>query len=299
MPAALFEPELNVRDFGYLLPQLEGRDSYPNGVLWPLVATRRARKTWALKALENHLGQPRALYVNLPSQSLGYLIKQKKSCLLLDEPGTILRDDPQKLVEACSKLRDKGSSKIVLAVSPAEWSRLWSVYSSKGNSINRDDLIYLEPLRDPEVEKLAIGRADWAGELVPKLPECWTRHPFLLEIVLELAERRPSLRDNIPKLTRSAIDQANLVEHRYVERVFYEGFTDDQRDLVRSVARLRWHEVSVETVEVLVRCQVLHREGTDVSPGRSDPGRPYAPSVTHPSRLRPARRPEDGGFGRR
>jgi len=255
-----FEPGLNVRDFEYLLPLLEGRDWYPNGVLWPLVATRRAGKTWALKALENHLGQPRALYVNLPSQTLGYLIKQKKSCLLLDEPGTILHDDPQKLVEACSKLRDKGS-KIVLAVSPAEWSRLWSVYSSRGNSINRDDLIYLEPLRDPEVEKLAIRRAAWAGELVPKLPECWTRHPFLLEIVLELAEKRPSLRDNIPKLTRSAIDQANLVEHRYVERVFYEGFTDEQRDLVRSAARFRRLKMSMETVEVLVRCQIQPSEG--------------------------------------
>ena len=66
MPAAAFQPGLNVRDFEYLLHLLEARDWYPNGVLWPLVATRRAGKTWALKALENHLGQPRALYVNLP-----------------------------------------------------------------------------------------------------------------------------------------------------------------------------------------------------------------------------------------
>ena len=133
----------------------------------------------------------------------------------------------------------------------------------RGNSINRDDL-------QSTSNRFAIRKwrswlssaPSWAGQLVPKLPECWTRHPFLLEIVLELAEKRPSLRDNIPKLTRSAIDQANLVEHRYVERVFYEGFTDDQRDLVRSAARFRWLEMSMETVEVLVRCQILHREGT-------------------------------------
>ena len=44
-----FQPRLNVRDFEYLLHLLEEKDSYPNGVLWPLVATRRAGKTWALK----------------------------------------------------------------------------------------------------------------------------------------------------------------------------------------------------------------------------------------------------------
>ena len=51
-----FQPGLNVRDFDYLLHLLEGKDSYPNGVLWPLVAarrrarpgrSRRSRTTWA------------------------------------------------------------------------------------------------------------------------------------------------------------------------------------------------------------------------------------------------------------
>ena len=41
-----FQPRLNVRDFDYLLHLLEEKDSYPNGVLWPLVAARRAGKTW-------------------------------------------------------------------------------------------------------------------------------------------------------------------------------------------------------------------------------------------------------------
>ena len=89
-----------------------------------------------------------------------------------------------------------------MAISPLEWDLLWTAGRSTGDSINRDDLQYLEPLSDPEVDRLTVQRASWAGRLVPKLPACWRRHPFLLELVLELAEKKPPLRRRIPELTR-------------------------------------------------------------------------------------------------
>ncbi len=256
-----FQPRLNVRDFDYLLHLLEEKDSYPNGVLWPLVAARRAGKTWALEALGDHLGTARALYINLRGTNVASLAKLKYSCLLIDEAGLVLRDEPKKLIETCQKLKEK-YSKICMAISPLEWDQLWTAGRSTGHWINRDDLRYLEPLNDPEVDRLTVQRASWAGPLVPKLPACWRRHPFLLELVLQLAEKNPSLRETIPELLRGAIERSSLTQYRYVQRVFEEGFSESQRDLVRGAARLRLHEVNEETVEVLVRCQILHREGT-------------------------------------
>ena len=45
-----FQRRLNVRDFGYLLHLLEEKDSYPHGVLWPLVAARRGQDLGARSA---------------------------------------------------------------------------------------------------------------------------------------------------------------------------------------------------------------------------------------------------------
>jgi 3',5'-cyclic AMP phosphodiesterase CpdA len=257
-----FEPGLNIRDFKYLLDLLEPKNSFPNGVLWPLVAARRAGKTWALRALEDHLGESRALYLDLRPPSSASLKKQKKSCLLLDEPGQILKADPQGFIKACKELKAKGSSKIIMAMSPGEWEFLWELGNSTGHAINRDDLQYLEPLRDFEVKKLT-DRAIWASELVRRLPEPWSKHPFLLETVLGLAEKRASLRETIPELLREAIEESRVTKYRYAQRVFGEGFSEAQRDLVRAAARLRLLKVNSEMVEVFQRCQILEHKGTE------------------------------------
>jgi hypothetical protein len=253
-----FQPGLNVRDFEYLVHLLEGRDSLPNGVLWPLVAARRAGKTWALKALEDHLGRPRAQYLDLSTNAAKFKATVSVSCLLLDEPGPMLQQDAGKLLTICTKLKDR-RVKVLIAMSPREWEQLRDADHSGGRHINRDDLCYLKPLRQAEVEALTVKRAAWTGDLVPKLLQPWRRHAFLLELVLEIAERDEKLRNDVPELLRTATDEAD--GHRYVDRSFYEGFSDAQRDVVRQAARQRAIGSNMETAEVLCRCHILEKQG--------------------------------------
>ena len=46
----------NVRDFEYLLNPLRDPKVFPQGAFWPLVAPRRAGKTWALCCVAGRTG---------------------------------------------------------------------------------------------------------------------------------------------------------------------------------------------------------------------------------------------------
>src|SRR5947209_2553205 len=126
-----FQPGLNVRNFEYLVHLLEGKDSLPNGVHWPLVAARRAGKTWALKALEDHLGKPRAQYLDLSTSAAKFKATLRVSCLLIDEPGSMLREDARRLLGTCTKLKEQ-KVKVFVAMSPLEWDQLRKADSSGG-----------------------------------------------------------------------------------------------------------------------------------------------------------------------
>jgi hypothetical protein len=258
-PGRRFQRDLNVRRFDYLLHLLEARDALPNGVLWPLVATRRAGKTWALKALEDHLGKARARYLD-PTVDKKFPPRQSVACLLVDEPASVLQPDAAPFIAACARLKESGT-KILVAMSPGEWEQL-RLADPDGCRINRDDLRYLEPLRDAEMADMT-RRAAWAGGLAQQLDEPWRRHPFLLELALAVAERNAGLRGNLPELLRTAVDETSQSRHRYVERAFYAGFSDGQRDLVRRAARRQTIRDGGETVEVLCGCHVLEKAGQE------------------------------------
>jgi hypothetical protein len=255
-----YHRELDVRAYGDLLALLNG--PRPNGILWPLLASRRAGKTWTLAALEEKLGVTVARFLDLRYDGAVFdADPPPTSCLLLDEPGPRLMDSAAEFIARCTHLHAQGI-KILLALSPGEWTLLAKA-DRAANKINLKDLRYLPRLAPAEANQLARRCPEaWPAHLLGQLPEPWQRHPYLLELVLETAERNPELRADMPELLRVAIDESSTVRHKYVEFVFTEGLTKRQQKIVRSVARAR--PVVDEQSEFLWQCGLLMKHGPEI-----------------------------------
>jgi 3',5'-cyclic AMP phosphodiesterase CpdA len=239
-------------------------DGEPHGPLWPLLAARRAGKTWALKCLHDQLAgrQRHAAYINLRDDDLHEQNADKAvpDCLLLDEPVTQLSGPEQAktFLKTCKELRARGT-RLVLAVSPRECAAL---FEYGAGAVERKDFRFLGPLTAQEQDTLA-SRAGWAAQLLPSLPEQWRRHPFLLELALSVAENDRRLLADHRTLLRGAIDTAtDQFQHNYIEDVFETGLNKEQRDLMRRVARGNPVVQAVgPLVQHLVVCGLLDRQG--------------------------------------
>lgn len=251
-----YSPELDVRDRDDLLQRIESQP--PNGVVWPLVAARRAGKTWTLRAIEHRFnelqpGAARFLDLRRPDAALGR--QPSGDCLLLDEPGAELARDARAFLDRCTELYTAGTQ-IVLAMTPAEWVLLREA-GEKAARISAKDLLFLPPLGPHEARKLARTRQ--ARTLLKSLPPGWQRSPFLLELVFEMAEASPDLARDPRALVRAALDKCDDTEHFYFEAVFSNGLTKAQQAVVLGAARGARAESPEWTL--LERCGLLSAEG--------------------------------------
>jgi 3',5'-cyclic AMP phosphodiesterase CpdA len=255
-----YDASRDVRDHTHLIRLLRALPQ--EGVLFPLVGTRRAGKTWALKALESALKQipgKTALYVDLrrlPSELPGAFAEE---CLLLDEPelsgeGTRVRDS-KGFLRWCLKLYE--SKKILLvAMSPAEWVALQQA-GEPLKFVSPRELQFLKPLDAVQAEHLA--RTEQAKQLLPRLGDQWKKNPFLLELFFQVAEEQKSgVETDLWELHRQVRDKSDSKDFFYFNAVYWNGLTDGQRALLKSVAHgTTWKE----EFELLTRCGLVAKKG--------------------------------------
>jgi hypothetical protein len=135
-----------------------------------------------------------------------------------------------------------------------EWDTLEKA-DGETKRLDRKDLHFLRPLAPAEAVKMK-KRARWSTAL--PLPTPWLRSPFLLELVLEVAEKNADLRDDLPALLAAAIAEADEPHHYYVEAIFKSGLSAPQREALRLAARDQ--PVSGETCQLLAWSGLLVRE---------------------------------------
>jgi hypothetical protein len=225
----------------------------PIGALWPVVAARRAGKTWTLRAIEDHFrmkgGPVTARYFDLRDegdQRQFYDEKPDAVILLIDETkleGDGADERAHRLVERCRELATAPHARrILIAMAPTEWDCLVSQCGG-GPSVNHDDLQSLAPLTDQQAVRLA-RRAEWASELLERVPAAWKRNPFLLECLLREAEQNHLGPDkavasiDVSRLFRSAIAQIRE-EFQYIDYVFRNSLTCDHQEAIRRIAAER------------------------------------------------------------
>ena len=189
-------------------PQVDQILGGSEGVLRAIIAPRRRGKTWALRALEQRFQTPqkndsfaaneirtsfhdlrdRPLLSDFSSAIAEAVERDEPYVALLDEPCDVLADSAttETFIKQCRQLNSGNAPKhIVLALTPKEWCGLHPV---AGHRVYERDLIFLEPLTNEEVDRMA-ARTTRATALRPHLPPEWTRQPYLLELLFEMWER--------------------------------------------------------------------------------------------------------------
>ncbi|MEM7559352.1 MAG: metallophosphoesterase [Planctomycetota bacterium] len=280
-----YRADLDVRDHSALLGAiLDGFES----IVMPVIANRRAGKTWLLKyleeAVERQEGRKAKFYdLHVPKDVLDFFSTSPRAdVLLLDEACQVLQTADNSLIEThdssfqaslflarCKKLAKHGnkSRTIVLALSPGEWSEL-RASQLFDKCIQRQDIRFLEPMKREEQEKLA-GR-DGDQTLLPlldQLSDAYCQSPFLLETALKQCEQNPEL-VNDAKLAEVIIDAVSGSELPYFRQVFDNGLSAAQRSVIRearSGLNLRDYKEKDES-EVLKKCRTLSSSGGTVNP---------------------------------
>lgn len=257
-PSRAYEPQLDIRFVNgqtpsWAVPLVQGRP--PNTRCWIVVMPRRAGKSWLASAIMHTrpVGTSHRVDLRLSRTELeGGLHclldgrgtpRFNSGVLLVDEPGLRLSDgpgnDPQKLAKGLRKFRDAGVVPIVLTT-PFEYDLLIKYLGSDGHR----DLILPDKLNGSEVARLAAREQDWAPRVVEEIRAVdsrWLQTPFLLELVLHIAEEDPSLRTNIPSLLTASAHEANG-NHEYRRQVFNNGLSPEQRAELRG---RRWQTAGV------------------------------------------------------
>ncbi len=253
---ARYDLSRDVRDHSNLLALT--RVPAPNGVLYPLVAARRAGKTWTLLALERLCVDNgfSSQFIDMRRGELPAPENVDSQCLLLDEPQLAadahIPRDSGAFLEWCDKLHNKHVA-IVLAMSPAEWITLKQA-GHKNAFVSQRDLQYLAPLNDAQADKLA--RTPTAKALLADLPSIWTKNPYLLELVFQVAEDNEiSHPCNMWDLLRRVRDRSRQAECEY-----YKFLTEPQRETLRCLARAE--SSNPEELELLARCGIIRKENS-------------------------------------
>lgn len=219
-------------------------ENRPVGIVWPIVAARRVGKTWALKGLEYHalkMGKD-AKYFDLRCDQDEFQAATSRF-LLIDEPSLEGKDASDNAIRLIAQLRKMQSEnkRVVLALSPAEWSNLCDA-DGTGALICIADMQSIDPLTVSQVENLVLSRATWAPDLLQQIESgarcLWKRTPFLLEFLFSEAEQRKFdvATGEIEGLLHGALASINA-EFEYTDLVFKKGLTARQRSLLRDVAR--------------------------------------------------------------
>jgi hypothetical protein len=193
--------------------------------------------------------------------------------LLLDEPqltvprgatgGTWVRS-PVDLLRWCQALHAKGTT-ILLAMSPAEWVALRRM-GEPGNLVSSRDLRVLPPLTEQQARRLA--RTGWAKMIFSRVPEAWRKRPFLLELFFQFVEEElggEAPDGELSELLQRVREWSESERFGYFRTVFWNGLDDEQRDVLRRVARRE--PVEPKDVELLQQCSILDKDGTDHAVG--------------------------------
>jgi len=211
----------------------------PIGVLWTLVGPRRCGKTWALKALQNLLLTDHgvhAVYVDLTGQPQKLESLKDSAFILVDEPELLLSSSPTRLLAFAAELKEQ-DRKLMIAMTPAEWSLLRA--ADPGGQLLRDtDRRPIEPLRR-EFQWRRVARTPWAEALALQLPAGWRQSPFLLELLLSVADKAADLRDptRLDSLLTVVLEEVAGINIKYFENVFQRGLAEPQRDVLRALQR--------------------------------------------------------------
>lgn len=107
------------------------------------------------------------------------------------------------------------------------------------------DVLLPPPLGSDEVARMTARAPDWAPETAERIRQvapAWLQLPFLLELILHVAEDQPRLRNDMPALLRAGLDEAK-VRHEYLLQLLHNGLSVEQRAELRTS---RWHAAGVE-----------------------------------------------------
>lgn len=224
----------------------------PNSAAWLVVMPRRAGKSWLAQAIDRsrHGGSTRLVDLRardhiVATKKLGCLIGRKQQAawrqgevLLVDEPALAGPSGPGRCPEALAgglvEARGAGAVPVVL-LTPAEHALLAPHLGADAAK----DVLMPPVLSDTECGRMAARAPQWAPDVVALLREhdpAWLQTPFLLELVLRMAEDLPELRDRPADLTRAAAEEA-IDRHTYIRQWFHYGLTAGHRAGLRA---LRW-----------------------------------------------------------
>ena len=228
------------------------RHEAPEGAFWPLVGTRRSGKTWALRGI--HAQVPEAARLDLRGKKLSAVRQAARDILLLDEPGPLLLHEGPALLDTLVGLREEGA-RILIAMSPREWAEI-AALRPEGPEVCLKDLYTMPALSVDGAARLA--RTPRGADLLASLPPGWTHNPFLLELLLGVAEARPGA--TVEEVIRETLGESRTSQYKYLAHAFEEGLSAEQRALVRRAARVGLSGDSDDR-QLLTRTGLLRPDG--------------------------------------
>jgi len=286
-PKQSYRAEFDVRVWDDLADLVT--DSDPNGLLWPVVGPRRSGKTWALRGLLHELGEERAQYLDLGRQRDLRRARQsmgEAKVVLLDEPGKFLFapgeighgqarapvvSEIKAFFDWCDKAR-KEDYRLLIAMTPAEWSALCMVGRDERLVSDKDLQLRLRPLSLEQAH--AIARDDPARALLRRVgahaPD-WLRNPFLVRLLLDTAHQGGHLNEELATLDLGDLlsrvrDSANSLSNAdYVEMVLYEGLAEAHQRTLRAIARDQAGDADAPALKLLRAAGLIGRR-TDNAP---------------------------------
>jgi 3',5'-cyclic AMP phosphodiesterase CpdA len=281
-PSGAYQHELDIRCTGtqvpgWLQPLVAGRP--PNAESWLVVMPRRAGKTWLAAGIVHARPAGRTQRVDLrdPASSIrkagmGCLLGATSTApevagevLLVDEPGLAHQGsrgggiEASKLAAGLARVRQTGAVPVVFAT-PMEHYLLMPHLGPDAVK----DVLLPPPLGDDEIARMTSRAPQWApgtAEQISQVAPDWLSLPFLLELILRVAEDQPRLRDDIPTLLRAGLDEAKG-RHEYLLQVLHNGLSVEQRAELRAG---RWRAAGVD-VPAVAAPTLLARTGVAQDP---------------------------------
>jgi hypothetical protein len=270
-PKRGYEPHLDIRFAANSVPGwaeqiVKGSPPVGNGWCWQVVMPRRGGKTWLARAIETARRFGTAgmtgptVRVDLRTEDAAQDAGLR--CLLdgvtppHPQGGVVLIDEPTldpdtgvytaTFAKGLRLIRNAGAVPVVFAT-PREHAMLREDLRPDGDKSE----LFPPPLEAPEIARMCARAPGWASEVVHLAQEAgndaWLRTPFLLELLLSIAEEYPALRSDLPRLVRAALDTAAR-DHQYVDQVLDKGVAENQRAELRVG---RWRAVGIDLPQQL------------------------------------------------
>jgi hypothetical protein len=272
-PSRAYEPQLDVRFTGgvdppWAVPVIEGRP--PNSQCWLVVVPRRGGKSWFAAAVRRSRERAEAgttdivdlrgsaltakrarVYSVLMGSGKKMQLPPRDGILIIDEPGPAVQgDNAAKFAAGLVRIREAGALPVVL-LTPGEQQMLVPHLETDAEK----DVIFPPGLLRVEANRMAERAPQWGPVVVDEIGQIdpqWLRSPFLLELLLHVAEQQPALRADVPRLLRTAMGVANST-YQYLEQLLKNGLTGQQRADLRAV---RWRDAGIDmsaAADTLVR----------------------------------------------